>query len=124
MTWCAVQNKPRSLHTKSTVQIDADEIAAWLRLMQAPGVGAVTARALLTEFGLPQNIFASGASALMKVAPQNVVQSLLAPPAAEFQSLLERTLAWASQDGRHIITLADPNYPRALLDTADPPPLL
>lgn len=124
MTWRAAPNKPSAPHPKSTVQIDAEEIAAWLRLMQAPGVGAVTARALLTEFGLPQNIFASGASALMKVAPQSVVQSLLAPPSAEFQSLLERSLAWASQDARYIITLADAHYPRALLDTADPPPLL
>lgn len=105
-------------------QPDPDEIAAWLRLMQAEGVGAVTARKLLSAFGLPQNIFDAGLSALMKVVPQGVATSLLAPPSADFEALLKRTLAWLEQGRRHIITLADPDYPRTLLDTPDPPIIL
>ncbi len=106
------------------MQPDPEEIAAWLRLTQTEGVGAVTARNLLKHFGLPQNIFAGGASALMKVVPQALATSLLAAPSAEFEALLKHTLAWVAQEGRHIITLADPDYPRALLDTADPPAML
>jgi DNA processing protein len=106
------------------VQPDPEEIAAWLRLTQTEGVGAVTARNLLKHFGLPQNIFAAGASALIKVVPQALATTLLAAPSAEFEALLKRTLAWVEQEGRHIITLADPDYPRALLDTADPPAML
>lgn len=105
-------------------QTDPEEIAAWLRLMQAEGVGAITARKLLTAFGLPQNIFDAGLSALMKVVPQAVATSLLAPPSSDFDALLQRTLAWLEQGRRHIITLADSDYPRSLLDTADPPILL
>lgn len=106
------------------MQVDAEEITAWLRLTQCEGVGAVTARGLLSAFGLPQNIFAASRSALMKVAPEKLVSSLLAAPSADLEALTRRTLEWAAQDARHIVTLADPHYPPSLLDTADPPPLL
>ena len=33
-------------------------------------------------------------------------------------------MEWAAQPGHHILTLADPAYPRLLLDIHDPPLLL
>ena len=34
-----------------------EEVAAWLQLLQASGVGGDTARRLLAAFGLPQQVF-------------------------------------------------------------------
>ena len=38
------------------------ELTAWLRLLATEGVGDVTARLLLTQFGLPEQIFAQSYS--------------------------------------------------------------
>jgi DNA processing protein len=36
--------------------IDRDEFAAWLRLVETPGVGREAARALLAAFGSPEAV--------------------------------------------------------------------
>jgi DNA processing protein len=90
--------------------IDRDELAAWLRLLETPGVGRDGARRLLASHGSPQAVSAAGV--------------LAAPPDA-LPALLERTLAWlAADEHRQIVTLGDPAYPSSLLETADPPLLL
>ena len=43
-----------------------DELAAWLRLALTPGVGNGAARRLLAAFGLPQQVFMAGRTALEK----------------------------------------------------------
>ncbi|TFW00440.1 DNA-protecting protein DprA [Oxalobacteraceae bacterium OM1] len=101
-----------------------DELALWLRLEQTPGVGIDTARRLLQAFGLPQAIFATDFEALCAVVPERIARALLAPLPDATRSLIDRTREWAAQDGNHILTLADERYPRALLDIADPPPVL
>ncbi len=40
------------------------------------------------------------------------------------QADLQDTLNWLAKANNHIVTLADPDYPKALLEIADPPPLL
>lgn len=104
--------------------MEAGEVAAWLRLEQTAGVGAETARRLLAAFGLPANIFSAPFSALHKVVSERIAYALLAAPSDATQALIERTLAWLQQPGNQLFTLADGNYPRALLDTADPPLML
>ena len=90
--------------------IDRDELAAWLQLLETPGVGRDSARRLLATYGSPQAVLAA---------------NVLAAPAANFRTLLEATFAWlASDDCRQIVTLGDPSYPNSLLETADPPLLL
>ena len=101
-----------------------DGLAAWLRLMATEGVGTQTARDLLTHFGLPEEIFNAGFSALQKRVPEKIARILSAPITPDVQAHLEQTLAWAAQDNNHVITLADANYPQALLRIADPPTLL
>ncbi|MDB5798339.1 MAG: smf [Paucimonas sp.] len=103
---------------------DHEELSAWLRLLETEGVGAVTARALLVHFGLPQQIFASGFSALCKVVPEALARALLAPPGERVTALTDKTLQWCGEAGNHILTLGDAAYPPALLDSADPPALL
>jgi DNA processing protein len=99
----------------------ADDLGGWLRLTAIPGLGAETQRKLLKSFGLPEAIFAAGASALAAIiGREQAEQLLLHDSVAE----VEAGLAWASQDGNQIITLADTDYPQTLLDLPDPPVLL
>jgi len=92
--------------------------------MQTDGVGVEMARRLLTTFGLPGDIFSAGFDALRAVAPERIARALLQTPTAMMQNRIELTLDWAAQPGRRILTLADADYPQALLNIADPPILL
>jgi DNA processing protein len=100
------------------------ELGAWLQLAQTPGVGAETGRKLLSAFGLPQQILAAPIASLRQVVSERVAQALRQPPSAEATALGERTLAWAEEPGKYLLTLADPRYPPQLLEIADPPLLL
>lgn len=100
------------------------ELALWLRLEQTPGVGCETGRRLLQAFGMPENIFSADFATLTAVVSERVARALLAPMSDEIATRIERTLAWAAQDGNHLFTLADAHYPRALLDIPDPPLML
>ncbi|MGC9237160.1 MAG: DNA-processing protein DprA [Thiomonas sp.] len=102
----------------------AEDLADWLRLMQTPGVGALTARQLLSAFGPPQQIFQTSHGALARVVGATVASALLSEPDSETQDLIARTQEWAAQPGHACLTLDDPGYPQSLLDIADPPPLL
>jgi DNA processing protein len=101
------------------------EIADWLRLAQAPGVGPDAGRKLLTAFGMPNHIFSASLDALQEHVPLRIASALNAPsPDLDTLSLIEKTLAWADQPGNYVITLADPEYPKTLLEIADPPLVL
>jgi DNA processing protein len=100
-----------------------DELAGWLRLTETPGVGPATARALLGAFGMPAQILAAGRDALARVATAAIADALKQTPPG-FDALFARTRAWLAEPGNHLLTLADPRYPRALLETSDPPTLL
>lgn len=100
------------------------ELAQWIRLEQTPGVGCETGRRLLNAFGMPENIFAADFNVLTGVVSERVARALLTPLSEEARARIDRALDWAAQDGNHIFTLADTDYPRALLDIADPPLIL
>lgn len=100
------------------------ELAQWIRLDQTPGVGPETARKLLKAFGIPDDIFSTGFSALQTVVSERVAHALIAPPSDETKALIDKTIAWAGQPGNRVLTLADADYPQALLDIADPPLIL
>jgi DNA processing protein len=106
--------------------IERDELAAWLRLLQTPGLGRESACWLLRAFGSPQAVFA--ASAVARRAVVGSAADALDESAPNLPELVEDTLAWvdAAPAGapRHVIALGDPRYPPALLETADPPLLL
>ena len=100
--------------------IDKDGLAAWLRLTLIPGIGGETQRKLLAAFGLPEAIFAAGRLATRAVAGDRADLLFDFDPAES----VDRSIAWAAQPGQHIVTLADAEYPKALLEIADPPCLL
>lgn len=107
------------------------ELALWLRLTLTPGVGNETARRLLASFGLPETIFLQSGSALRQVVSEKQAQALTQQPDGLAQQV-QRTWEWLQADdddqppgsARAILTLADPRYPPALLETADPPLVL
>ena len=98
-----------------------ESLSDWLRLTLIPGIGGETQRKLLTAFGLPQAIFSAGRSALHGVVGSKAAALLLD---TDNQALVEQACAWATGEHQHIVTLADPEYPRALLEIPDPPTLL
>ena len=48
--------------------IDRDELGAWLRLLEAPGLGRASARRLLAAFGSPQAVIDAPARSRREVA--------------------------------------------------------
>ncbi len=96
----------------------------WLRLEQTAGVGPETARKLMAVFGLPANIFQASFSALSAVVSARIAKALLQPVCAEIEAQIARTQLWCQQANNQVVTLADPAYPPALLNIADPPILL
>lgn len=102
----------------------AQELTDWIRFAQTPGVGPETARKLLGAFGPPDAIFNATHAALSAIVPERVVQALLAPPSQQTASLIGKTLDWAEGARNRVLTLADAEYPRALLHIADPPLIL
>ncbi len=99
------------------------ERAAWLRLALTPGVGPATARDLLAAFGLPEDVLAAGSEARARVVGAPLARAI-ASADAERERAIEATLAWAEANEHHLVTLADPLYPKLLLQIGDPPPLL
>lgn len=107
------------------------ELAGWLRLTLTPGVGNATARKLLASFGLPERVFAQSGAALRQVAGEKQAQALAHAPAG-LESQVQATWDWLHDgrpgphgaSGKSVITLADGDYPGALLAIEDPPLLL
>ena len=93
----------------------------WLRLTLAPGVGNTSLIRLLAAFGTPEAVLASGRSALATHLSSAQCDALLAEPEP---AALDAVHAWLAQPGNSLMTLADEDYPRALLEIADPPAVL
>lgn len=105
-----------------------DELGDWLRLRLSPGVGPATARRLLACFGLPAHIFEQSPDALRQLCTAEQVQALRQTPAG-WDDALDRCWQWLQTKGddgcaRRVLTLGDADYPAALLNIEDPPPLL
>jgi DNA processing protein len=98
-----------------------ESLYSWLRLTLIAGIGGETQRKLLAAFGLPESVFSAGRSALRSVIGDKATSLLLDTDNA---GLVESACSWAEGADQHIITLADQEYPRSLLEIPDPPTLL
>lgn len=105
--------------------MERGELSAWLRLLLTPGVGSSSGRKLLARFGLPQQIFQQTATQLATCVSAKQAESLLRIPDG-LADQVNTTWEWLAHNPqqRHVLTLGDPSYPAALLDTEDPPLLL
>lgn len=108
--------------------MDRAELAAWLSLLDRPGLGNVTLRRLLAAFGTPEAVLAASPVAWREAAGPRVADALAAATTPDTtEARLATALAWlAGGPGgtRHALALGDARYPPALLQTADPPLLL
>lgn len=100
---------------------DDDDIESWLKLSLIPGLGDASLRQLLRRFGAPQHVLAANKRDLAEVVPAAVAQKIARGPAP---APVEAALLWLRDPANHIVTLGDQHYPKLLLQTADPPPLL
>ena len=105
--------------------LEHEELAAWLRLLESPGIGRDGARRLLAAFGSPESVFAAAPAARRALLGAEAA-ALDAPPEglAERVASTWRWLSEADEAPRHVLVLGDPAYPAAWLETADPPLLL
>jgi DNA processing protein len=106
--------------------IDCDELGAWLRLVETPGVGRESARRLLAAFGSPGAAIDATTAARREVVGAGPATALENSSAA-LATLIQATLDWLATNtgpARGVVTLGDPQYPQALLESADPPLLL
>jgi len=104
--------------------LGTDELAAWLRLMETPGVGRLGARRLLSRFGSPQEIFRA-TEREWRLAVDGALAAALTREPEGFAALLSRTQTWlAAAPHRAVLTLGDAAYPSRLLELPDPPLVL
>ncbi|MFC3111264.1 DNA-processing protein DprA [Undibacterium arcticum] len=115
---------PAVTDSEVTADSRADEIAAWIRLEQTPGVGPETARKLLAAFGPPEQLFSLSFSTLQKAVSERIARALAAAPSDSTLTQIDKTLQWLTQPGNHLLTLGDSGYPAALFDIPDPPLML
>ena len=104
--------------------VDRAEYAAWLRLLEAPGLGRAGVRRLLAAFGSAPAVLDASAAALRGVVGAAGAAALAQAP-LDFETRQATALAWLDGGARRsILTLGDPGYPPLLLQTSDPPLLL
>ena len=103
------------------VPLHGAEPHAWLGLDLIPGLGGEKLRSLLIQFGSPAAILASPASQLSPYVGPKVADAIARGPDA---TKLSAALTWLGNENNHLLTLADEDYPAALLEISDPPPIL
>ncbi len=109
----------------STSPHDQQELRSWLNLTLPAGIGPRKQQQLLRAFGHPDAVFDAGLSAVAGLIGIKLAESLFDGRNNEAQqALIATTLAWLSEPGHHIVTLADRDYPQRLLESDDPPSLL
>ncbi len=94
---------------------------SWLALDLIPNLGAESIRKLLREFAAPENVLTQHRAALLRVVSAKTADAIVNGADAV---KLAHAMKWLEQASNHIVTLADDDYPRALFEIADPPPML
>lgn len=94
---------------------------AWLSLDLIPGLGGEKLRSLLIQFGSPAAILGSAAAPLSQYVGPKVADAIAVGADPD---RLQAALAWLEHENNHLLTLADEDYPKVLLEISDPPPIL
>lgn len=105
----------------NTQHPNADELRYWLALMLAPGVGTARFLRILEQAPDLPALFASRGDHIEGFTLPTAVRAYLHSP--DWHAV-DKTLAWADNDERHILCLSDPRYPVLLKEISDPPPIL
>lgn len=97
------------------------EAQAWLRFTLVTEVGSAGQRKLLATFGSPEEALAAGIGSLEPIIGRQQAEALKRGPDPE---RVAATLRWLESNECRLVTLADSDYPAALLQIADPPVVL
>jgi DNA processing protein len=102
------------------MQNKTDLLLSWIGLSSIPGVGRVTFRKLVKQFGSPERVLAASADELKHFdGLSRKAISMIGSFA--WRESAAREFAKAADTGVSIITMDDPAYPQSLRDTPDPP---
>jgi len=96
-------------------------LASWLKLSQISGLGNEGLRRLLQAFGSPDAVLDASVSSLSQHVKPTVAKAVKEDCVA---SLLDVAATWLNDPLNHILTIADAEYPQALLNISDPPLVL
>ena len=110
-----------SSNADAALSLNAADATLWLGLSQIHGLGAQGFCQLLRIFGDPALIYAASFKQLREVTTEPVAKAIVTGPDP---STVKEAMDWLRLPGNHLVTLADRDYPRALLQIPDPPPLL
>ncbi|MDO9365018.1 MAG: DNA-processing protein DprA [Methylotenera sp.] len=97
------------------------EKSLWISLGNIRGIGPQTFCQLLNKFGSPSHIYAASLKQLKEVVSDQIASEI---NQGVNHDALADSLYWLSLANNHLVTLADAEYPKALLEIADPPPFL
>jgi DNA processing protein len=103
------------------MSLDAD-LEAWLRLSLLQGLGHQSLRKLLVALGSPASVLAASQRELCAVVTEKTAIAIRHGGAGTAD--LAAVEQWLASPANHVVTLADRDYPQALLETPDPPPLI
>nr|WP_308444809.1 DNA-processing protein DprA [Laribacter hongkongensis] len=93
-----------------------------MHLAHIPGLGAVRLNRLLQAFGSAEAVLEAGTAGLTGIVPARLAEAIVQTDTRREQ---EAVAAWLARgEGRDLLTLADADYPPALAELTDPPPLL
>jgi DNA processing protein len=101
--------------------IQHSDVAQWLGLNQTPGLGNAALCQLLTKFGSPAAIYNASISQLREVVDAEIARKI--SQGVDIDAITP-TLDWLKKDYAHIVTLADSEYPKKLLEINNPPAVL
>lgn len=102
------------------MSLDAN-LASWLALSHIPGLGNESLRRLLQAFGTPESVIATPIASLREIVKPAVAKAIVNDID---EQILATVALWLEDPANHIVTLADSEYPRSLLNIPDPPLLL
>ena len=97
------------------------DTTAWVALHQTLGLGNAAFCQLLTKFGSPAAIYRASISQLREIVDEDLARKINAGVDVD---AIAATLDWLKKDNAHIVTLADANYPKLLLEISNPPAVL
>ena len=97
------------------------DLEAWLVLSCTPGLSDKAFRELLVAFGGPRQILDARRAELARVVPDRVAAAI---GTSDTQARVAVVAEWLADPVNKVLTLGDTDYPKALLDITDPPPLI
>lgn len=97
------------------------DVAQWIALNQTPGLGNAALCQLLSKFGSPAAIYSASISQLREIVDDDIARKIKLGVDID---AIKPTLDWLTKDNAHVVTLADSEYPKKLLEISNPPVIL